>query len=757
MHTDAATHRGQISHFTLKRKHVEHASRRKIFMRLTTQQRRTSNYLIAAALILAQVAGFFAYPRTADAARSADPNAEIVYIDDTGVIRVLDTQGDPLVQWFSPDAGWDQITLLDVNDDGDLEILALDKQGESTVRVAVFDPVVTRGATDPNKQINGIPWDKLWETSFSGNGQYIVGGNFDANIPGDEIAVGFRNGDTSVVQIYNANSLDSNQKPTGRDWKVHIQKEYPGFEYTSGTSGQLDGQGADELVLIDQDSAVTRMDIYRPDADMLLTDNETASNDRFKQAAIGQLNKDGNEELAAILTVDRPTKPSLRTYTLGSNGQLDEDELWAFTPQPDWLFLADIRGNGDQEAFFLRNYPTGSKGARLIMRDGWGSDSKQNEGLIEWALMEDGSNNEFRAGAGGDIDGDNKDEIILLRDDRIRVYFQPENGNESSSNFTDYMLKTDNRRENLLAGDLDRNGFSTGPILLVSGNMINAIVPAGTVSQDFTVSVSNGVTQGGVCIITVMPAGNIWAVVNPNFATTPATFNVHFNATTLNPGVYNTTMTLRANQANVQNDNNVVYLNLTVIPPILEPTPPVLNIFRFPCANNPCTPAEIKERNEPFTSTIRINGSTDLSFRAALLGVPAQEDGSIAAITGGLTGPITGGEIDDNGNIVLYDDFGNSRTLGDDVASTAAVTPTLLIDPSLTWITKATLDSGSVPADLSLVIDPSILTQKFQREYAVLVLVADTRAGTPSGNVTLVPIQLADIGNLLWAGYIKNQ
>ncbi len=71
-------------------------------MRLTIRQRRTRNFLVAAALILGQLAGFIALPRPATAALSADPNAEIVYVDNSGVIRVLDTQGDPLVQWISP-------------------------------------------------------------------------------------------------------------------------------------------------------------------------------------------------------------------------------------------------------------------------------------------------------------------------------------------------------------------------------------------------------------------------------------------------------------------------------------------------------------------------------------------------------------------------------------------------------------------------------------------------------------------------------
>src|SRR4051794_7992553 len=163
------------------------------FMTEAKRQRRLVHCLIVGTMLIGQVAGFFAVTQPAKAKVSADPNAEIVYIDDQGVIRVLDTVGDPLVQWHSPDNGWDQIVLADVNNDGDKEIIALDKGDGSTMRVAVFDPVVAKGATDVKKEINGIPWDTLYQTTISGEARYIVAGNFDVGNGqgGDEFAVGF--------------------------------------------------------------------------------------------------------------------------------------------------------------------------------------------------------------------------------------------------------------------------------------------------------------------------------------------------------------------------------------------------------------------------------------------------------------------------------------------------------------------------------------------------------------------------------------
>jgi hypothetical protein len=253
-----------------------------------------------------------------------------------------------------------------------------------------------------------------------------------------------------------------------------------------------------------------------------------------------------------------------------------------------------------------------------------------------------------------------------------------------------------------------------------------------------------------------IPFGISWAQVNPTFVTTPGTIRVRFDATNLTPGVYSTTMTLTANRQGVQNVPYEVLLQVTVVPPVLEPRPASLSIYRLPCETDPCSPEELAERSAPFTRTVEVRGSNDLTFRAAILDVPDADEGQANSASAGLTGSITGGEVDDHGNIVLYDDRGNSRTLDADLVSAAAtLSTTVMLDPAVTWITTATVDSPSTPALISIGFDPAVLTEDYQREYAVLVLVADTRAGTPPENVTIVPIELANIGYILWGAFLS--
>jgi hypothetical protein len=91
------------------------------------------------------------------------------------------------------------------------------------------------------------------------------------------------------------------------------------------------------------------------------------------------------------------------------------------------------------------------------------------------------------------------------------------------------------------------------------------------------------------------------------------------------------------------------------------------------------------------------------------------------------------------------------------VSAAQAVTTTVMLDPTIGWITGATLDEATTPAVLSIAINPSIMTEDYQREHAVLILVADTRAGTPPQNVTIVPIELANISNLMWVSFLNKE
>jgi hypothetical protein len=696
-----------------------------------------------AALLLTQFLGMALAPRPVQAAHSAEPSEEIVYVGDDGVIRIWDIErnpnlpGNPLLDWSSPSGGWRFATLGDFNNDTDLEIAALRQDGDNFVW-AVFDPVVARGATNPDRKTpNGIPWDVYHEaTPERGLAQRIVAGNFDAGIPGDELAILWQDGaGRSYVRIMKAASLGSDGNPTGRAWQMHVEKNFAQL-YHFAAAGQMTDGGADELILLDKDSARSRLDVFRVDADFAVLEDKSSSSEELREVAVGQIIIGGKEEIALIRsTPESTTQKTLIVYEMrdvaGAPTLVDEEDWsWAFAPKPETVFLADITGNGDQEVWFLRKHSGG--GARLIMRDVWGDDRKLYEdNPIEKSLDNGGADNGYVAGTGGDVDGDGKDEIIIMRDNRIRYYSRPET---SMGDDTIVEQPFNTNRETLLAGDLDTIGFVEGPSFGVSPGKIEAAVPTGTVSGNYTLRVENISTPNAITFNVFPEAGKPWIKVDKTTATTPANITVSFDATNLPVGVYTSFITISA--GNVINSPFTVAVELIVEPATIQTRPNAVAYLNSACSD--------VVNQDPVTMVLRVGGTAGLNYRAALIGMPAPA--AAALVDAG----ITGGELNAAGDIVLYDAQGNTRTIptgipaglasGGDVSASAVLTTAWPIDPTVDWITSVSSDKTSVPSDISIVIDTSVLGNNYKLAQAALVLVADTRAGSPPQNVFVIPV-----------------
>ena len=699
-------------------------------MKANAPARRWPATLALIALLAGPVTGMIVSTAPAYAVGSADPSEEIVYIDPNGMIKVLDTQGSPLVEWFSPTGGWKDAALGDVNDDGDLEIVAIGEDG-GNVKVAVFDPVIASGSVDPNKKIpavDGIPWDTLYEASFPGSPEIVLSDDFDSAIPGDELLYAFQDGvGVSHVVVMNAAILGANGKPTGRDWKQHVEFVDPeaGRTWRFGRSGNINGKGSAEAVLVDSKSSKTRMDVFEVDGGFVRIDGKNSDSDTIRKVAVGQIIAGGSDEIAEIRTT-KPGSDSLKIYKwVAEDGELNTDEAWAFSPQPEYVFLADLKGNGDKEVLFLRKN-SDENGSRLIMVDDWGDDQKQQiEIEISLADIEGGKDNEFKLGAGADVDGDGRDEIIIASGSRIVVFRDPHASVDANTR-TEYLRETNN--DTLVVGDLDSQGYIQGPVFGADKNLIEASLPTGTSRGGFTVRLTNASSNDNVDFSVVQPVPS-WVKVSPLTGVTPATLNITFDATQIPVGVRRHTLQITSN-AEVVNKPFPIELVMTVEPAALTTNPLSASFVYFPC-----TPPV----NEPMDIVINVEGTSGLNYAAVILAVP--EIGAAGA--GPLAGNITGGEVDDKGMVVLYDDTGNSARF-----PAAARQPEVSASSSITWshdvgwITEATSITNTVPSTVSLTVDPSTLGDAFHLEQALMIFVADTRAGSPPDNIDILPITM---------------
>ncbi len=134
---------------------------------------------------------------------------------------------------------------------------------------------------------------------------------------------------------------------------------------------------------------------------------------------------------------------------------------------------------------------------------------------------------------------------------------------------------------------------------------------------------------------------------------------------------------------------------------------------------------------------IEVGGTVGLSFHAAILPVP--ELGAAGA--GPLPGKITGGEID-NGVMVLYDELGNSARLNTLSPASISASEAITWPHDVPWIVEATSPDAVVPSAVTLTVNPEVLGESFDLSQAVMVFVADTRAGSPPDNVKVLPINV---------------
>lgn len=641
-------------------------------------------------LLGALLPGALLSPTVAVAETSADPDGEIVYLDNTGVIRILDLlqSGSAKVDWVSPTGGWENIALGDVNNDGDKEIISI-KDTSGVTTLTVWDPVVANGAFD-GKTPNGIPWAKLYERTDQGNQKLVGTGKLDPNLPGDHIAYVLEiNSNLQRLIVLKPTSAT----PNGREWTTHFTRDF-NEKWEAISIGNVDNSGADEIALVDREQG--RMSVYRADGTSGAILNRTGSDRPYRVGLIAQF--DGNRGKDVIAIRNGELLPSYFVIKYDS-GSFTEVKSEAFNPSPRFAFAADINDDGKEEIVMLRQSSATGNVVRLIVR---GDDQSKVPVELEQFLDKD---NGYVSGAGGDIDGDGRDEIVIMRDNNIRVYETP----ERNASFRDYGFQTN--KDSILIGDLDRNGFRIGNVLSSSISAIEETLQIGIggVTKQFEL---RNATDGTVPIsYKIEVEGNpTWLSVNPTFGNTPGFVSYQANALNLAAGDYSTRIRITSDNTTVINQPFFITVKLKVTPALLEPRPSSL-AFSYLASQQPVT----------LTQIVSVFGTDGVRYTAAVASVPAVQSAAAS-----LTGEITNGYLAEDGRMIVQDAAGNEAVLAQDNAA-------------VSWLTVSP-PAGVVPGNLTLTALSSNQTNNFDQAY--IVIIGDARTGQPPQNVRLVPITI---------------
>ncbi len=672
---------------------------------------------------------------SAQAAVTAEVDAttddEIVYLDVAGCVIVKDTNqlspNHELITFNSNlagDCGYTDLATGDFNNDGDAEIVAVGNFGGSG-KLTIFDPVY-RGAdpegTDPE---SNVPWKRIYTLSKSGSPITLVGaGNMNYNVPGDEIFIGY-----SVSEPNNINArievlIATNTNGTA--WTTHINKSF-GAAWDTVQVGNINGAGSDDVVLIRNIPVAngetnSLIEAHQIDSDFASIWSNGGTDRRWNSAAIGQVYAGGTGEVLAARQFPSYA-PAATFFIFGySNGTLKEadgDGL-AFFPYPQYVFTADINGNGDDEAFFIRSLPSDASSVRLVMRNRGG------DSLPAFELPLDADNGFFQ-GIGGDVDADGKDEVILLRSNILRIYQSPDS-NQLYDDIPISTKSTGNRTDSLVSvANVDGTGYSAGARLTVTPDLIVHTLQAGLAdSQWIQLDVTNSGTSGVIDFVISPPSASWILDFAYDSTATPSKLYIKFDATALTPGQYlGPRITLTTNTPNVLNPTVVIPIALNVTPAVFNVAPEAISRVYMPG----------QDTSVPISTTVTVNGTPGVNYSAGILSTS-----TLRTIQDSFGTAIVGGYADETGQLVLKDALGYVYKTG-----VAALGTDELSAASVSWPSGVAW-AGALSADgvVSDVLTVGFYGDKLTPSHgsAVLVIVADAQAGDYPDNVRFIPIDL---------------
>ena len=542
----------------------------------------------------------------AQAALAANNDDEIVYIDNKGVVRVLDpvpSEGDDGIAWFSPSGEWRNFALADVNGDGDAEIIGIKAEG-SNGRLTIFDPVAANLPDDQVEFIDEIPWTTLFDVELTGVPRLVAAGEFDLDRPGAEIIYSYRSDpDERQDRDNDYKLLILRQVAGGRDgrnWEEQTAWETDN-DWTWIDVGNLDTQGIDEIVLADEMAGELAVHSVAQNFARLFR-NQSEEN-QWRVAYFGDYVAGGNLEVIAIRTADFPLSDA---WVFRYEGRNDEGEpIFAdqanarHDPGPRFMVLADVGGNGDEELIMLRPVPQeyGISRARLFVLDNNNDTVQANNLLLDF-------DNGYTVLAAGNVDGDARDEYAIMRNNRIGVFLQP----ESSTTLTPFDVDTNSN--NMLMGNVDAIGLARAPRLGASQTVLTATLAPGETSGPIHVSVSDVTAGTSIPFRLAIEGASQWINVTPMNGNIPTNLAITFDAAGLQPGEYRGRILVDGQTAAVLNDPLAIELTLTVESGVTtEPENVAFNYY--PCNN----PTEVRTQplsivgpdGTPYTVSITAN------------------------------------------------------------------------------------------------------------------------------------------------------
>jgi hypothetical protein len=470
---------------------------------------------------------------------------ELVIVERDGRIVVWEPS-DWSVPWESESTGWQKVATGDFNGDGAVEILAI-RGGEAKV----FDPDVPPGTDSVSFEqvIQGEVWNLPVTGDIDGDGR-------------DEIILTRSTDETGIEERLLA--WDGNA--TGTSWTLTYNAGFGG-RWRDVATGDVNGDGKDEVAAIRNVSGAHTLLIWEPitDQNWLVIYNENWDFP-WLDIAIGDTHVDSGDKDELLLSREgvEAQLPSFLVFRWRSTGSdLEVVERETFFPYFHSMAAGDINENGTDEVFLLRRIPSGSSPALIDKTYGpdYIYDLKTLDGQSQWDRVEL-----------GDLDGDRRDEAVVMSDNNYRVYWQPEENASSEERPGSYITTGW-----FAIGDVD-GATPTQPSLGLSRTTVTVSIQAGQGGSEDVQVVNNG--SGTLNWTASVESGSNWLSLTPSSGVAPSTLRLEIRTAGLAVSSYTGRVRVDGG-AGVLNSPQYITVNLEVTAPPLAVTPSTLSWYHI--------------------------------------------------------------------------------------------------------------------------------------------------------------------------------